>query len=473
MFTKSLVAVHFSESEIFACELDSSRKKIKNNAFSSIPNGLVSVKKVVDEARLSQFIKDFWTKNSFKTKDVSIIIPEFSTFTKLMKLPKLATSEVGEAVNWQAQEYLPNGIENMVVDWRILNKNEESTEVLMVAVPKETLMGYVDACVTAGLFPVSVEIPSVSLEKIVKCNGGFILVHTNSSKTLIVFGEDNKIFGTNIIDGTTISDISSSVSKIVKHFDKIKFTDIRLGGDQISSEIADSLKKIVQTEVKVLDPGVLANKELVQKFLVPIAMLKGPVAEPSDPGTINLLPANLVEKYQNQKFRNQIWSLTLTVTVFVWISLLVTLGSYLVLSQQVYSLKSKLQQSSQAAVELRKAETESMAINKISGDVLKIKQNSILPEVVLNQIFEAKPTGVSLTDYDLDFDKGIFELRGVSLDRQSLVAFKENLEKVASFDSVDVPISSFEEVSDLEFSVSFKYASLDKSENQDTDTKTP
>jgi hypothetical protein len=462
MFVKNLASIYFSGDSVLAAELDSSRKKVKKVASIDLPNGVSSVKKVSDTKKLTELLRELWTKNSFKSKDVGIIIPEFSTFTKLISLPKLTASEIGEAVNWQAQEYLPTGVENMVLDWKILEKGSTNTEVLMVAIPKLILMDYVDACVNAGLFPVSVETPSISIGNVIKTTEGFIVVFVEKGQTLIVSGEKNKIYGTSIIDENDTTGISLSVSKIIKHFNKVEFKNIFVGGPGMTGVIIDQLKNSYKVNISVLNPEVFGDPGEIQKYLVPISLLRSPIAEPSDPNTLNLLPGNLVGKYQSQKLRTQIWSLTLTVTVFVWISLLVVLGSFMVLSRQIAVLKSQSQKTLEIAVTRKKAETEATAINKIADDVLAIKKATVYPEVLLNYIFNAKPSGVNIDSYDMDLDKGVTVLRGVSVDRQSLVNFKENLGKVSDFDSVNIPISSFEEVNNLIFSISFNYKPLNR-----------
>lgn len=457
MFAKTIAAIYFSKDSILVCELDAGRRKIKKSASVTLPEGIISSKGVLDKKKLALILKEFWNKNSIKSKDVGIIVPEFSTFTKLITLPKLAASEMGEAVNWQAQEYLPAGIENMVLDWKVLTKGESGIEVLMVAVNKRTLMDYVDPCVKAGLFPVAVETPSISIGNIIKSGDGFIALMMETDQTLIITGEKNKVFGTSVINNGGVEEVVTSIAKIIKHYNKVQFKNIYIGGEGVSTQIIENLKTTFKLGIVILDPVVGGNKADLQKYLVPISMLKNPVAEPLDPSTLNLLPKDLVGKYQNQKIKNQVWSLTLTVTVFVWVSLLIVLGSFMVLTQQVATLKTQSQKTAQVAAERKKAETEAAAVNKVLEDVLKIKNTTIAPATILNLIFTAKPPGVLITIYELDLDNGEVNIRGVSPDRQSLVAFKENLEKIENIRSVNIPISNFEEVANLTYSVDFVY----------------
>jgi hypothetical protein len=78
----------------------------------------------------------------------------------------------------------------------------------------------------------------------------------------------------------------------------------------------------------------------------------------------------------------------------------------------------------------------------------------------LNKIDTSKPQGVVLQKYDLDLDRGEIRLQGFALDRLTLIQFKENLDEVTDFEKVEIPISSFEAETNLEFSLSFYYTPI-------------
>lgn len=461
MFEKTLASIFFSGEKILIAELDSGKKNVKKVASIDLPNGVILKNKVADKQKLAEVLTSIWNKNSIRAKDVGLIIPEFSTFTKLITLPKLPIGELGEAVSWQAQEYLPTGTSDMVLDWKILGRSDTATEVLMVAVQKSILMDFADATVLAGLFPIAVETPSISIGKIINCENGYVALIVGAGEMLVVSGEKNKILSTSVAEKLKDNDVVASIAKIMKHYDKVSFKNIYIGGEAINNDFVQTLKNNLKVEVSVLNPSVKGLEPIdVQKYLIPISMLKKPVSEPLDPSTINLLPGSLVDKYQKQKNRTQVWSLTLTITVFVWVSFLVVLGTYMVITQQIATLKLYSQTYDQIIEERKTAEVQANRINKVVSDILNIKTATVFPESVLNKIFVAKPSGVALVSYDLDLDKGIIALRGTSVDRQSLVEFKENLEKVEDFGAVNIPISSFEEVVDLLFTINFIYIPL-------------
>jgi Tfp pilus assembly protein PilN len=77
---------------------------------------------------------------------------------------------------------------------------------------------------------------------------------------------------------------------------------------------------------------------------------------------------------------------------------------------------------------------------------------------VLEEIAKTVTSGVSLSSLNLaKKDKGmICSLRGFAEDRNSLLKFKENLEKNEIFSDVFFPQGSWVEPSDIDFTLNFK-----------------
>ena len=176
MFSKTTVSIYFTDYEIYIIEVDPGKQKILRYCSVRIPEALIRNGKVHDVGGLAKILKGLWSKFGFGQKEVGLLIPEFSTYTKLLTLPKLAVSDLDEAVRWQAQEFLPTTQEETVLDWQVISRNEKNIEVLVVAVAKEILSSFVEAAEKAGLFPMDVQIPSLSLGNLTKKYEGPLLV---------------------------------------------------------------------------------------------------------------------------------------------------------------------------------------------------------------------------------------------------------------------------------------------------------
>lgn len=456
---RSFVSIYFTPEKLLVLQL-SSKKKLKTKALVALPSGVIRNSQVSDASKLAEILKQVWVEFKFKEKSVGIILPEASSYSKIFKLPKLKISELDEAIRWQAEEYLPEVFSKMILDWKTVGKDEETLDVLVVAVDAPTLMGYVSACEGAGLWPLWVEVPSVCLSRLSKGFGGSLLLYKNFSETLLVLGEDEKILGTSVIYTQSVEEIFKTIQKMIAHFREVEVKNIFVGGSGVTDDLVERLKNMQNLSIKFWKPDIKGLDEAeVQQFLVPISSQLAEIAEPRDPTTLNLLPATVVEKYKHERSKLQVWSLTLTVTLFVWVSFLVTLGTYLFMAQQISALSSEVLKKGSSKVKEEYAKDVS-EINAVSQRILKIKEISVSPSLVLNELYSARPQGVAVNAYKMDLDSGRVELSGVSATRDLLIAYKNFLEANPLFSNVFVPISTFEKEANIEFNITLNIASV-------------
>lgn len=461
MLKKSFISLYFLKNKILLLELDSRRKKVKKYASVDLPNGLIKNNKIQDIESLARILKKTWAKFKLREKSLGIIIPEFSTFTKLLNLPKLKITELNEAVNWQAQDYLPSSPNSWVMDWEIVDQSEKGYEVLAVAMLKENLNGYIQAAEKAGLFPLAVETPSICVVRITATNdySKRLIIFRSSSETLLVLASGTKIYGTSVVHGDQEEKIVTTASKIITHYKNIEVEKVLVGGN-VSKTLIENLEKSLRKKVELITLDISGiSQDGSQDYLIPICMQLNDLEEPSDPYSLNLLPLYLVEKYKRARLGLQIWSFTLTMTLFIWISFLATLGAYLFMGQQVKKLKTD--SLSSGAVFKRRVEAveEIKKINNVAEKVLRIKNVFTIPQEVFNDINSATPDGVTVKEYKMDFETGKIGIQGNAATRLSLVELKKNLEANQKIHSVEVPISSYEVESNISFGLTLMYGS--------------
>ncbi len=459
MLKKTFVSISFSSPyRVQVLQLNASRKSIKKLAAIDLPEGLIKNFRVTDEGALAQLLVQIWKKGGFKEKSVGLVVPESSTLTKILKLPRLGASELDEAVRWQAAEYLPHKKEDVVLDWKIIKEDEDGLQVLVVAILKEILSGYVNSAHQAGLFPLVVETPSISLVRISDSNSsGSLILYENFGQVILLISQGQRIIAGSVVGITEKEEAVNITSKMLKHYKDINVEKILVGGLKLDQALAKSLQTTLKIPVEWIKPLISGvEAKTLQEYLIPISLqLKDP-AEPADESTVNLLPPQLVKKYQGEKLKHQIWSLSLVVTLVIWIAFFSTVGVTLFLGQQVAFYK---QEDSSSLIPPEKAEYIGKVkdINTTAAKVLVITEVTTPPQLIFNAISKAKPQGVSILRYRVDLETGGIDLIGVSQDRQSLIDFKDELEKDINFSLVNIPISSYEEELNLEYVMKFSY----------------
>jgi DNA-binding ferritin-like protein (Dps family) len=460
MFKKSFVSLYFLPGELQIIQLDAGKKKIKKYATIGLPEGLIENYKVTDKKALTKILKSAWKKIQLKEKSIFIVIPEFSTFVKLFELADIEISELHEAVGWQVHEFLPETLKETMMDWKIISRGKKVYQILAVAVNKDILSRYIEAVEDAGLFPLVVEIPSLSLTRIAANDKeASLVIYLSSKNAVMVILDKDKVLGSSVVQDRDVQDLESTAKRMASHFKNIKITKLMVGGVNIDKSLIEKLSKSFGLRAELLSKSIKGLKEEeIQKYLIPISSQLQEPAEPADPFSLNLLPANLVDKYKRKKLKLQVWGLTLTITLFVSILFLLTLGIYIFMTQQISDFKSQNTAAFQLASKREEAMKQVRDINLMVDKVYSIRQADMLPQEVLNDIARSSTGGIAVSDYKIDLDKGIVVLLGTATDRQSLLTFKQNLEGNPKVSQLEIPISSFTEEFNLDFEASFIYS---------------
>ena len=326
MSGKKFVSIYFTQNKLQVARVDKTQKEVELFASVDIPPGLIAEYKVKDPKALSEIVKKIWLTHTIKEKLVGLVVPEFSTFTKSIDLPQVPLVELDEAVRWEAQDFLPTEVKDSVMDWKITRKLENSYQILSVAIPKDILAGFVDAVSLAGLFPIVVETPSLSLSRISDGDAtGSLVIYANVGEAILLVREGEKILGSSVVDSSNQRAVLQTAIRMIAHYETVDVKKVQVGGMEIGKELYTGLSQDLklpvewmQFKAKGLDPKALQN------YLIPLSLqLKDPT-EPSDENSINLLPPSWVKSHRNKKLLGQIKGL-------VFVSSLVVLANFVVI----------------------------------------------------------------------------------------------------------------------------------------------
>lgn len=113
---------------------------------------------IVDFKKLAEAVYELFEKNiigSISTRRVAINIPASRTYTRTMDLPKIPDHELEEAVRLEAAQYIPMPIEELYMDFSVINRSERGVSLLAVATPKRIVDSYMSLALILGLDPVA------------------------------------------------------------------------------------------------------------------------------------------------------------------------------------------------------------------------------------------------------------------------------------------------------------------------------
>ncbi|MBU1104613.1 type IV pilus assembly protein PilM [Candidatus Parcubacteria bacterium] len=128
-----------------------------------------------DRSEFIDFIKEYIFSSKFSTNNIVVGLPESKVFTKIIEVPNLSEKELAESIKWEAQQYFPDSIENLSLQYQQLPRSSQSpegeknkTEVLLVAVNKALIEKYVGIFEKAGCEVQGIEPESMAIARAIQ-----------------------------------------------------------------------------------------------------------------------------------------------------------------------------------------------------------------------------------------------------------------------------------------------------------------
>jgi Tfp pilus assembly protein PilN len=185
--------------------------------------------------------------------------------------------------------------------------------------------------------------------------------------------------------------------------------------------------------------------------------------------------ANLLPQLEKKKIKKE-YKIRLSITASLFVAGLVAIAGILLLPSFILSSYKYNSAVKQLNVEKKKISDSSDGIDPIktaknvNAQLVVLGQKGYLTPLsydVFTVIVGYKPKGVKINSifYDRMEEEGTVSVNGVSKDRKTLLSFLQSLEQEEMFSSVELPISSFVEGQDINFSIriTIKRGSTDSS----------
>ena len=242
------------------------RKKQLVTGYGSIDLDPIKVQQSLDgdDSYLQTNLAELLGKNlvgSLASNHVVLGVPAGRTFTRTFSLPASAESKLKNAVELEVEQYIPIPLENLYVDWEVVERNKKQLTILMCAVPRVV----VDSCIAitekAGLRVCLVE-SSVSavarlLESTEEGNLPTVIVDIGPASTdiAILDGSIRVAGGLNIGGNTFTLDIAKMMKVPLENAHQLKvLSGLSAGSRQqkITSALAPSLERIINETRKVM-----------------------------------------------------------------------------------------------------------------------------------------------------------------------------------------------------------------------------
>lgn len=171
---ESYVAFDIGSSSVKMVEaaLDRNSWRLLNFGVMAIPTGAVQNNMIVDTKLVADAMKQLVSHHGVKATKVISAVPGRSVIMKKFELPAQKEEELEANIEFEANKVIPENLENVNLDYQILNSLEggSKVEVLLVAVRKEIVNSYTDVIEEAGLTPAVLDVDYFAMESMYETN---------------------------------------------------------------------------------------------------------------------------------------------------------------------------------------------------------------------------------------------------------------------------------------------------------------
>jgi type IV pilus assembly protein PilM len=195
---KALVGLDIGSSAVKAVELKASGKGYRVTAFGTepVPPDSIADGAIIDASAVADSIRRLFDSRGIKTKEVAASLSGNAVIVKKISVPIMTDAELAEAIQWEAEQYIPFDIQDVNLDYQILDRGDPAAgrttmDVLLVAAKKEKIADYTGVIAQAGRTAVVVDVDAFALQNAYEANYGadgngvVVLLNAGASATNI------------------------------------------------------------------------------------------------------------------------------------------------------------------------------------------------------------------------------------------------------------------------------------------------
>lgn len=148
------VDINNKDMKILQIENHKGKHNITGWAKKLLPAGVIEDFEVKDRSKFVEILKnalDTETAKKIKGSSVVLSVPEDKVFLRILDVPSMEDSEMGEAIKWGVEENIPISIDEVYYDWQIVHRGKKNMKVLVAASPRRVIDSLIESFEEAGL----------------------------------------------------------------------------------------------------------------------------------------------------------------------------------------------------------------------------------------------------------------------------------------------------------------------------------
>ncbi len=175
----------------------------------------------VRETLVAETIKKLFKDNNIRSKNVVTSMSGDDVIVRPVKLPYIPADELADVISYEAENYIPLAIDQVVLDYEVLGEVEEGEgqkkiSIVLVAAKEEVVDKHLRLIQAAGLNPLIIDVDCYALQNAFQDNN-----EVQPDETVAIINIGASVTNINILEGET-----TFMSR-----------DITMGGNEFTKEI--------------------------------------------------------------------------------------------------------------------------------------------------------------------------------------------------------------------------------------------
>lgn len=207
--------IGYSTIKLVYLEHEKQSGKLLAYGMAPTPKGGMLSEADFDKQSLVEIIKRLCKETRVNTEYAVVSLPESQVFTRIIEIPAVADKDLANAIQFEAEQYIPRSLSEVSFKWQIINKGDKvkgtNTVVILVAAPLTLIQKYIDITRKAGLKIIAMETDLIAQARALVGNNPYspttMIVSIGSFNTDLSIIKGGSIYFTRAIasGGTTMT----------------------------------------------------------------------------------------------------------------------------------------------------------------------------------------------------------------------------------------------------------------------------
>ncbi len=171
---KTVIGLDIGSSSVKLVELEVRGHEAKLVRFAQAPllHEAIVDSEIIDRQAVIEAIQGLFASQGIKTKSVNTAVSGRAVIVKKIWMDRLEQEDARAAIQWEAEQHIPYDINDVSLDFQILNSDpaDKQMEVLLVAAKKDMVLSHADLLREAGLNPEVIDVDAFALQNAVLAN---------------------------------------------------------------------------------------------------------------------------------------------------------------------------------------------------------------------------------------------------------------------------------------------------------------